>query len=126
MALNILGPIALVMWYVNVNHIPLVREDINEPAVMTQVIIATSIGGALLLGFILLCIFVSYDKNNPKCCRFGHLHRSDDVIRQGRPQRIYCPRCGKDFGEYRILSTMNRETCEVTDYDKDGNRIFDK
>jgi hypothetical protein len=103
----------------------LIREDIGEPEVLTKVIIVCSICGVLLLTFILWSIFGSYDRNAPKSCRFGHYHRTDGVIGQGRSQRMYCPKCGKDFGEYRLLSTMDRETLEVKNYDKDGNEILE-
>lgn len=82
-----------------------------------------SICGILLVSFIIWSIFVSYDSKAPRQCRFGHYYWSKEPIRRGCPQHLYCPKCGKDFGEYRIFSTMDNMTKEITDYDKNGNEI---
>lgn len=123
MVLNIFGLPAFLIGYINVNHIPLVREDIGKPEVYTPAIIASSIGLAIILGLILWAVLGDYDKNAPKCCRFGHSYTSDDKddeLELRQPKSIYCAKCGKDFGEYRLLSTMDKTTGKITDYDKDG------
>lgn len=53
MILNIFGPIIFVIWYINVNHIPLIREDINDPKVIEQGAIYFSVVGVIFLIFFL-------------------------------------------------------------------------
>ena len=51
--LNVFGPIGFAIWYINVNHIPLIREDINDPKVTEKGIVYFSVVGVLLLSFLL-------------------------------------------------------------------------
>ena len=59
--LNIFGPIIFVIWYINVNHIPLLREDINDPKVIEQGIIGCSVI-ILLFSIFFLWIFGVFGK----------------------------------------------------------------
>jgi hypothetical protein len=61
MVLNVFGPIIFVIWYINVNHIPLIREDINDPEVIKQGVIWCS-AIILLFSIFFLWIFGVFGK----------------------------------------------------------------
>jgi hypothetical protein len=78
------------------------------------------IGGCIVLmalfaiGYWTLNYFWFERKEPNLMCRiFGH--RMED--KEGEPLHIICPTCGKDFGQYKLYSTFNKETGEIKYYE---------
>ena len=110
--LNVFGPIVFVIWYINVNHIPLVREDIDDPKVVEQGKIYFSIVGVIFLSFF-LWIFGVFGKLKDRgammmkkiLCWLGK-HRWSYCYGSNQ---AYCEYCGKSkLKDKDVRSTMIR------------------
>jgi len=112
MTLNVFGPIAFVIWYVNVNHIPLVREDINDPKVIQQGIIWCS---AIILLFSVFFVWIlgGFDK----LMEIGEMTMKRFFCWLGKHRwsycygsnQAYCEYCGKaKLKDKDVRSTMIR------------------
>jgi len=92
----------------------------TEMGINVALVMGLLIGGSIVLtalffiGYWTLNYFV-FNKNEPnsKCRIRGHFMTD----KEGEPLHIVCSTCGKDFGQYKVISTFNRKTGEIKDYE---------